>query len=105
MFVALAANTTLLADDGKIEIREKISIEVITGARPAAPREAAQMRAEERSHPRIVAVMHNIESAIKILDTTPDDFGGHKAEARQNLVNSLISLKKALYYRLYEDTH
>jgi hypothetical protein len=41
MLVALAANTTLLADDGKIAIKEKISIEVITGARPAAPREAA----------------------------------------------------------------
>jgi hypothetical protein len=82
-----------------------ISIEVIIGNRPPAPNEAQLMRAEEASHPNITNAMHDIEKSMRALHNAPDDFGGHKAQAEADLKQAWISLRKALYFRLYTDTH
>jgi len=83
----------------------RISIEVIVGTRPPSSNEAQLMRAEEELHPNVTRAMHDIERSIKSLDEAPDDFGGHKGQALNDLHQGLISLRKALYYRLYRDTH
>ena len=83
----------------------RISIDVIVGNRPPAPNEAKLMRIEESKHPNITRAMHDIEMSIKSLNEAPDDFGGHKGQALTDLKQGLISLRKALYFRLYQDTH
>lgn len=83
----------------------RISIDVIIGARPPAPNEMNLMRAEEQRHPNIAQAMHDIEGAMKRLHDAPDDFGGHKAQAESDLHQAWVSLRKALYFRLYEDRH
>jgi hypothetical protein len=82
-----------------------ITVEVIVGTRPPSPSEAQLMRAEEANHPNVTAAMHDIEKSMRALDNAPDDFGGHKAQAQSDLKQAWISLRKALYYRLYKDTH
>jgi hypothetical protein len=82
----------------------KINIEVIIGNRPPAPNEVNLMRAEEANHPNIANAMHDIEKSMKSLHNAPDDFGGHKAQAEADLKQAWISLRKALYFRLYQDT-
>lgn len=80
----------------------KIDMDVIIGNRPAVPREVNLMRAEETSHPNITKSMHETEDALKHLQAAPDDFGGHKAQAESDLKQAWVSLRKALYYRLYQ---
>jgi hypothetical protein len=80
-----------------------IGIDVIIGNRAPAPREVELMRAEEKAHPNVAKSMHDIEDAMKHLHDAPDDFGGHKAQAEADLKQAWISLRKALYFRLYED--
>ncbi len=82
-----------------------INIEVIIGNKPPNPNEAQLMRAEEANHPNIVNAMHDIEKSMHSLHNAPDDFGGHKGQAESDLKQAWISLRKALYYRLYQDTH
>jgi hypothetical protein len=82
-----------------------ISIDVIIGNRPPAPNEMQLMRAEEAKHPNITNAMHDIEKSMKALHAAPDDFGGHKGQAEADLKQAWISLRKALYFRLYKDTH
>ena len=84
---------------------ERINIDVIIGNRPPAPNEAQLMRAEEAGHPNVTNAMHDIEKSMKALHNAPDDFGGHKAQAEADLKAAWVSLRKALYYRLYKDTH
>ena len=84
---------------------ERINIEVIIGNRPPAPNEAQLMRAEEAGHPNITNAIRDIEKSMKALHNAPDDFGGHKAQAESDLKQAWISLRKALYYRLYKDSH
>ena len=83
----------------------RIAIEVIIGSRPPAPNEANLMRAEEQRHPNIAKAMHDIEGAMQRLHDAPDDFGGHKGQAENDLRAAYVSLRKALYYRLYENRH
>jgi hypothetical protein len=83
----------------------RIAIEVIIGSRPPAPNELQLMQAEERRHPNIAKAMHDIEGAQRALHDAPDDFGGHKGQAESDLRQAYISLRKALYFRLYQDTH
>jgi hypothetical protein len=85
--------------------RVGISIDVITGNRAPAPNEANLMRAEEAKHPNIAKSMHELEKAMQHLQDAPNDFGGHKAQAQADLKQAWISLRKALYFRLYQDTH
>jgi len=82
-----------------------IDIAVIVGDRQPAAGEMRLMRAEEANHPNIAKAMHNIEKSMRYLDAAPDEFGGHKAEAQADLKRAWISLRKALYFRLYSDTH
>ena len=78
-----------------------ISVDVIIGNRPPAPNELNLMRAEENKHPNIAKAMHDLEDGIKHLHDAPDDFGGHKAQAEADMHQALVSLRKALYFRLY----
>ena len=103
--VAVLANSMLLADQINVEIKPKISIEVIVGEKAPTPSERELMKVEEQSHPNILKAIHDIKAAQKALDDAADNFGGHKAQAQQDLHTSYVSLRKALYYRLYEDTH
>ncbi|HXB05460.1 MAG TPA: hypothetical protein VNW04_00045 [Puia sp.] len=83
----------------------RIAIEVIIGSRPPAPNEAQLMRAEENRHPNIARAMHDIEASQRALHDAPDDFGGHKGQAENDLRAAYVSLRKALYFRLYQDSH
>ncbi len=83
----------------------RINIEVIIGSRAPAPNEVNLMRAEEASHPNVTNAMHDIEKSMKSLHNAPDDFGGHKSQAEADLKQAWISLRKALYFRLYQDAH
>lgn len=83
----------------------RISIDVIIGNRAPAPNEVSLMQAEEAKHPNITAAMHDMEKSMKALHNAPDDFGGHKAQAEADLKQAYISLRKALYFRLYQDAH
>jgi hypothetical protein len=78
-----------------------ISIDVISGNRPPAPNEQQLMRAEENRHPDIAKAMHDIEKAKFTLHQAHDDFGGHKAQAEADLQAAYISLRKALYFRIW----
>jgi len=98
--IAMVFSTALFAQTGGT-----ISIEVIMGNRQPAPNEAQMMRAEEAGHPNVTNAMHDIEKSMRSLHNAPDDFGGHKAQAEADLKQAWISLRKALYYRLYKDTH
>jgi hypothetical protein len=87
------------------QAQPRIAIEVIVGSRPPAPAEINLMRQEEASHPNIARAMHDIEKSMHALHDAPDDFGGHKGQAENDLKAAYISLRKALYFRLYQDTH
>ena len=80
----------------------RINIDVIIGNRAPAPNEAQLMRAEENKHPNIAKAMHDIEKSLQALHNAPDDFGGHKAQAEADLKAAYSSLRKALYFRLYQ---
>jgi hypothetical protein len=82
-----------------------VDVQVIVGNKPPSPGEAQLMRAEEANHPNIVKAMHDIENSMKALHNAPDDFGGHKGQAESDLKQAWISLRKALYFRIYKDTH
>ncbi len=82
-----------------------ISVDVIVGNRPPAPNELNLMRAEENRHPNIAKAMHDLEDGLKHLHEAPDDFGGRKAQAEADMHQALVSLRRALYFRLYKDTH
>jgi hypothetical protein len=82
-----------------------ISVDVIIGNRPPAPNELQLMRAEEAKHPNIAKAMHDLEDGMKHLHEAPDDFGGHKGQAEADMHQAYISLRKALYFRLWKDTH
>jgi len=93
LFVMLAATTFAHS--------QVIAIDVIVGNRPPAPNEMNLMRMEENKHPNIAKAMHDIENSMRALHNAPDDFGGHKGQAEADLKAAYISLRKALYYRLY----
>jgi hypothetical protein len=61
------------------------------------------MRSEEAGHPRIIKTIRDMEDLEKTLRAAPDDFGGNKEKAIDDLHQAIHSLKKALYYRLHLD--
>jgi hypothetical protein len=81
----------------------RISVDVIIGNRPPSPNEAQAMRAEEARHPSIAHAMYNIQNSLQALHAAPDVFGGHKAQAEADLRQAYISLRRALYFRLYRE--
>ncbi len=97
----LVSTSWLFAQNPKVFI----SIEVINGSRQPAPNEAKLMKIEEDKHPNITKSMRDIGDAMKHLHEAPDDFGGHKGQAEADLRQAWISLRKALYFRIYQDTH
>ncbi len=97
--LTMLSSSALLAQSGTI------NIEVVMGNRPPSPNEVQLMKAEEANHPNITNAMHDIEKSMRSLHNAPDDFGGHKGQAEADLKQAWISLRKALYYRLYKDTH
>jgi len=97
--IFIASSSFVMAQEARI------NLDVIIGNRPPAPNEARLMRMEEDKHPNIAKSMHDIEDAMKHLHEAPDDFGGHKGQAESDLKQAWISLRKALYFRLYEDRH
>jgi hypothetical protein len=82
-------------------VKANIDIEVIIGNRTPAPNEAKMMESEEHEHPNIAKAMHDIGDAIQHLHDAPNDFGGHKSQAEADLKQAWVSLRKALYFRLY----
>ena len=85
--------------------QQRISIDVIIGNRAPTPHERSMMSIEEAKHPNIVKSMHDLNVAMRDLNAAPDDFGGHKAQALTDLKTAWVSLRKCLYFRIYEDTH
>jgi hypothetical protein len=83
----------------------RMDLDVVIGNRPPSAREAQSMRVEEERHPNIANAMHDIEKALRSLHDAPNDFGGHKGQAESDLRQGLVSLRKALYFRLWEDRH
>jgi hypothetical protein len=61
------------------------------------------IQSEEAAHPNLVKAIHEMQSALKALERAPDEFGGHKAQAMNDLRAAIHSTKKALYYRLNMD--
>ena len=102
---ALSVGVIVNTNGADVQIKQKISIDVIIGVKSPSPSERSLMKAEEDAHPKMVKAMRNLEAALKNLDAAPTDFGGHKAQAQADLENAYHSIRKALYYRIYEDTH
>jgi hypothetical protein len=100
LFCVLMVSATILFAQSP----ERMNIEVIIGNKPPAPNEGQLMRTEEEAHPNITNAMHDIEKSMRALHNAPDDFGGRKAQAEADLKQAWISLRKALYYRLYKDS-
>jgi len=77
--VGLLANCVLLAGpQEKVEVKQKISMEVITGVKAPSANEFSILRVEEQKHPNLAKAMMEIKFAIKALNDAPDNFGGHK---------------------------
>jgi hypothetical protein len=104
LFIAaiLVASVSLSYAQGP---RSIINFDVIIGNRSPAPNEVRLMRGEESRHQNITKSMHDLEDAMKHLHEAPDDFGGHKAQAEADLKQAWISLRKALYFRISQDSH
>lgn len=77
-----------------------ISMAAVTPAM-AAPQLTIQQ--EAHAHPRIVAAIHDSEGALKKLEAAPDDFGGKKGQAINDLKQAIHSMRAALFYRLNMD--
>ncbi len=101
----LVLSLSLLLLLSAVSHAQRISIDVIIGNRPPAPAELNMMQQEEAAHPNVARAMHDIEKSMHALHDAPDDFGGHKGQAENDLKAAYISLRKALYFRLYQDTH
>ena len=61
------------------------------------------MQTEQKAHPELVAAIRDVERSLKVLQNSPNDFGGYKDKAIKDLVFSIHNLKGALYYRLKLD--
>ena len=76
------------------------------GALVALPAVAAETIHEEaEEHPRIARAIHELEDAIKYLESAPHDFGGFKAQAIADSRAAVVSLRRALAYRARKDNH
>ena len=102
LVIMIASASLAHAQQGQIKM---VDVEVIIGNRPPAPNEAQLMRVEEANHPNITKAIHDIDMGIRALNDAPDDFGGRKGQAMSDLKQARISLRRALYYRIYKDTH
>jgi len=61
------------------------------------------IQSERAAHPRLVAAINQMQTALREMEAAPDDFGGNKAVAIADTRRAIHSLKRALYYRLRLD--
>jgi hypothetical protein len=61
------------------------------------------VESEAARHPELVRALHDLEAALRQVQSTADDFGGRKQQAIHDMVAAIHSLKSALYYRLALD--
>lgn len=61
------------------------------------------VQSEEAAHPNLVRAIHEMQNALRALERAPDNFGGHKGQAMNDLRAAIHSTKRALYYRLNMD--
>jgi hypothetical protein len=85
-------------------VKKTVSADVITGNRKPTPDEAQLMKREEELHPNIAKSMTDVANAVVYLQRSPDDFGGNKLQAIKDLQQGWASIRKALYYRILEDS-
>jgi hypothetical protein len=85
--------------------RPMIGIDVVLGNRAPNPSEQALMTAEEQAHPNITNAMHDIGNAMTSVNNAPEEFGRNKTNALNALRAAYVALRRALYYRIYQDTH
>jgi len=94
-------STTAFVSAQRVRIGGDVDIAVIIGNRPPTPSENQLLLREEHAHPNVAKAMHDLQDGLKHLNEAPDDFGGHKDQAINDMRAALISLRKALYFRLY----
>ena len=70
---------------------------------PAQAEGPPSVRAERQAHPRLVRAIEEMKATLRDLERAPDDFGGNKAAAMEDLRRGIHSLKRALYFRLRMD--
>lgn len=83
-----------------------VLVALAIGAQPmVAFAQAPQLtiQSEERAHPKLVLAIREMKNALYELTTTKDDFGGNKAAAVRDTQNAILSLQRALYFRLNMD--
>lgn len=66
---------------------------------------ADERREEWREHPRIVKAVHELEDAIRYMESAPHDFGGHKAAAIAASREAVRQLREAIYRAAVEERH
>jgi len=98
---ALILTSSAFVSAQQIRVGGNIDLDVIIGNRPPSPSENQLFLKEEREHPNVAKAMHDLQDGIKHLEEAPNDFGGHKGQAINDMKAALISLRKALYFRLY----
>lgn len=65
--------------------------------------EKKEIKSEFKKHPRIKKAIKELEEVVKYLQSAPDDFGGHKAQAIESSKKAVKDLKKALEFRAEKD--
>ena len=58
-----------------------------------------------KEYPRIVKAIHQLQDAIKYMEASPKDFGGHKAEAIADARKAIQSLHLAMGVTEQEHEH
>jgi len=97
LFILAVLMATAFASHAQL----RINADVVLGRRTPNPNELRVMRAEEARHPNIAQAIRNVQESIRLLQNAPDTYGGHKGQAMGDLQRALVSLRKALYYRIY----
>ena len=65
----------------------------------ALPQDRHQGDQGRRDHPRIYAAISGLEDAIAYMESSRDDFGGHKRAALRSSRNAVRELQAALRYQ------
>jgi hypothetical protein len=81
----------------------RISADIIMGHRQPNPSERQMMQVEESRYPNIAKAMFDVQNALQALRNAPDAFGGYKGQAEIDLQKAWVSLRKALYFRIYKE--
>jgi hypothetical protein len=82
-----------------------INLDIITGRVQPSQNQVDLMKIEEANNPQVTKAIHDIEDAMNKLNQTPDNYGGNKGQAINDLKQAWASLRKALYYKIYQDEH